>query len=201
MTTPSKVPMRTCKECRVEKPLTEFVRVYPPAKVLEKHPDWAGKWYQHRCMACYNEYHVEWRKKQGDKYRKYTRNRFHEQLAKMPEKERLEYYAQKAAGKRERNAKVKDEVYRAYGGYRCVCCGETIPEFLTIDHINNDGAAHRKAITSKGRSSSDALLHWLKRNGYPKGFQILCWNCQWGKQKCGGICPHQKMRNDYPERE
>ena len=201
MTIPSKALTRVCKECGVEKPLAEFVPVYPSPEMLKRHPDWAGKWYQRRCMACYNKYHVEWRKKQGDRYRTYTRERFRENIAKMPEKERIQYYAQKAAEKRERNAKLKDDVYRAYGGYRCACCGETIPEFLTIDHVNYDGAEHRKTLVHGKRSPVDVILRWLRDNGYPKGFQILCWNCQWGKRKSGGVCPHQRMRNDYPERE
>ena len=28
-------------------------------------------------------------------------------------------------------------------GRACSCCGETEPAFLTIDHVNNDGAEHR----------------------------------------------------------
>src|ERR1700675_2807489 len=29
----------------------------------------------------------------------------------------------------------KAACYKAYGGYICRCCGETIREFLTLDHI------------------------------------------------------------------
>src|SRR6266567_4357200 len=37
-------------------------------------------------------------------------------------------------------AKLRREVLAAYGG-KCVCCGESHPEFLAIDHVNNDGAS------------------------------------------------------------
>lgn len=85
------------------------------------------------------------------------------------------------------------EVMRAYcGGLDpfCACCGERGFEFLTIDHTHNDGAQHRREI-GKGRSSA-SVLGWLKRNGYPTGFQVLCWNCNCAKAHHGGVCPHKK---------
>lgn len=81
--------------------------------------------------------------------------------------------------------KLKDQVFAAYGGYECKCCGETTPEFLQIDHVNDDGAAHRRVLGQRG------LYQWLFRNGFPKGFQVLCSNCNLGKRFCG-VCPHQK---------
>ena len=33
---------------------------------------------------------------------------------------------------------------------------------------------------------------WLRKNGFPPGFQVLCMNCQHGKRMCRGICPHQQ---------
>lgn len=73
-------------------------------------------------------------------------------------------------------------------GKQCACCGEKEYKFLTIDHINNDGAKHRKP--SGGRMKSDKLYRWLVLNNYPKDFQILCWNCNCGKYRNKGICPH-----------
>lgn len=81
----------------------------------------------------------------------------------------------------------KEEVFEAYGGAICACCGESMFDFLTIDHIDNDGAAHRREI---GASGTTTYL-WLIKNRFPKGFQVLCANCQLGKAINGGICPHQ----------
>ncbi len=70
---------------------------------------------------------------------------------------------------------LKREVIKEYGG-KCCCCGITMFEFLTIDHISNNGNTHRKEI-GKGR-----IYPWLKRNGYPKdNFQLLCMNCNSAK--------------------
>lgn len=76
-------------------------------------------------------------------------------------------------------------------GYRCVCCGENELIFLTIDHINNDGAEHRKQLCKNSNVGSVGLYRWLKKNNFPDGFQILCYNCNIGKYRNGGVCPHE----------
>lgn len=45
---------------------------------------------------------------------------------------------------------------------------------LQIDHINGNGAEHRRAF-GRGKATELALL--LIKKGYPKEFQILCANC------------------------
>ena len=89
---------------------------------------------------------------------------------------------------------LKDTVFEGYGGYSCKCCGETIKEFLTLDHINNDGAEHRRKIFGEnGRrcGSGRTLYLWIIRNNFPPIFQVLCSNCNWGKRMNDGICPHE----------
>lgn len=83
--------------------------------------------------------------------------------------------------------KIKLEVFNAYGGAKCVCCGDEHIEFLTIDHINNDGAKHRKKIFRK------SMYYWLRKNNYPNGFQVLCMNCNFSKGKFG-YCPHEQSK-------
>jgi hypothetical protein len=84
------------------------------------------------------------------------------------------------------------ETIEAYGG-KCACCDCNIPEFLTVDHIDGKGAAHRRSINKPGdRSSGEKLYSWLKKNGFPKdNFQLLCYNCNCAK-RTSGTCPHQK---------
>lgn len=66
----------------------------------------------------------------------------------------------------------------------CSCCGETEIKFLAIDHVDGGGTIHRKAI---GTSN---MCYWIKKNGFPEGFQILCHNCNMAKGFYG-ICPHK----------
>ena len=81
--------------------------------------------------------------------------------------------------------------YYSNGTMKCACppCGETRYEFLTIDHINNDGAKHRKELGNK-RLSGWKFYEWLRHNKYPEGYQVLCMNCNFGKRMNNGICPH-----------
>jgi hypothetical protein len=81
-------------------------------------------------------------------------------------------------------AEYVNQVLAHYGAY-CACCGERNRLFLTIDHVNNDGFLHRKTVYSAD------LPRWLIDNNFPKGFQILCYNCNCGKNRNGGVCPHK----------
>jgi len=85
--------------------------------------------------------------------------------------------------------KLRMEVLAAYG-QSCACCGESISEFLTIDHINGGGNRHRKTLASE---SSGDFYSWLRREGFPDGFQTLCFNCNHAKHLCG-ICPHRHVK-------
>ena len=77
-------------------------------------------------------------------------------------------------------------------GSECACCGETERLFLTVDHINNDGNEHRKK-DPVGRAT---IYRWLINHGFPPGFQILCMNCNQGKHRNGGICPHKGLSQE-----
>lgn len=89
----------------------------------------------------------------------------------------------------ETQLKDKQEVLSHYGNI-CQCCGEHRIEFLTIDHINGDGAEHRRNSPAKGGRST---YLWLRRNDYPSGYQVLCFNCNIAKGS-SGECPHQTER-------
>lgn len=92
---------------------------------------------------------------------------------------------------------LKIETIEAYGG-ECECCHEKHIEFLTIDHIHDDGKIERmRLFGDPQRGGGDHFYAWLKRQGYPQeNYQCLCWNCQWAKYRYG-YCPHKK---DTPER-
>jgi hypothetical protein len=82
----------------------------------------------------------------------------------------------------------RSEALRAYGGEtpNCACCGEDQLLFLALDHVDGGGRQHRKETGGGG------FYAWLRRHGYPAGFQVLCHNCNMGRQLNGGICPHQR---------
>lgn len=80
----------------------------------------------------------------------------------------------KTSIKRNRYIDLKLLVFKHYG-CKCKDCGVEALEFLTIDHINDDGAEHRVEI-------GPHIFPWLKKNDYPEGFQILCYNCNYLKR-------------------
>lgn len=91
------------------------------------------------------------------------------------------------------SARVRSETIEAYGG-KCKCCGENSQEFLTIDHINGDGARHRNEIYGAQRSHAGVTFYkWLKKQGFPTdNYRLLCYNCN-----CSlgffGYCPHGRL--------
>lgn len=93
---------------------------------------------------------------------------------------------------KKRNLKLKLAALGAYGG-SCVCCGESDHRFLSIDHVDQDGAEHRRDIKSVGGYST---YYWLKNHDYPDGFQVMCFNCNHGRFINGGVCPHQEGATD-----
>jgi hypothetical protein len=131
-----------------------------------------------QCIICHGEFEqtrsnrvccshkcaqAKWFRDQGANY-------FADRYAANPE-------AAKAAVKRH-TAKLKDIVYLA-----------TVidPKFLTLDHVNNDGHEHRKVLKHRNPAT---LYRWIIENNFPPMFQVLCFNCNCGKNVNGGICPH-----------
>ena len=139
------------------------------------------------------------RKEERERYR-----RKHNVIKTAPTKEDKENYEKENgvgswkkfitkswAEKNKENArKNRQLVINEYGG-KCVCCGESEPKFLALDHINNDGAEHRRSIFT-GRYKGGNIVNWIIKNNYPKDIlQILCHNCNMSKGHWG-YCPHKE---------
>lgn len=87
-------------------------------------------------------------------------------------------------------SRTKMEALKRYGGDppTCACCGVQHVEFLNLDHVNGDGGAVRRA---NPRMSGLYLALWLKKNGWPDGIRVLCWNCN-ASRGSYGYCPHEQ---------
>jgi hypothetical protein len=153
----------------------------------------------------------DWRAKNPEKVRQFGRDRtarnLDQELAKI-RKWKLEnwqrakdaaqlhrkrrYWKDPESARKERKdatRQLKIETIQAYGG-KCTCCGETIIEFLTIDHIRGGGTQHIRSLQRKGT----AFYGWLKQQGFPQDdYQCHCWNCNCAKGMFG-VCPHQRDR-------
>ncbi len=89
---------------------------------------------------------------------------------------------------KEAHQKKRLIVIRFYGGNppKCKCCSEQEYKFLSIDHIV--GGRGKQKIG--GEKSGYTLYGWLIKNNFPKGFQVLCHNCNMAKGLYGR-CPHE----------
>jgi hypothetical protein len=126
------------------------------ARWKKNHPN-ADKEYMQRVLKQDPDYY----KRKGHKFRE-----AHPERAKLfrdANKERIN------ADARERHIKLRLDIINHYGG-KCAFCGDSNPNHLAIDHINGGGNQHRRDVGG----SSNGIYSWLKRNGYPDGFQVLC---------------------------
>ena len=145
--------------------------------------------YRERHREKYNQRMRDWRESNRATARKQSREWRNRKIANgTPEEVAALRTAESEKTKRNQD-RCRDEVYNAYGGYRCNCCNETERMFLSIDHIDNDGAKERRSGEYNGGGS--AFYNWLRKSKFPKGYQVLCMNCQVGKHRNGGVCPHQ----------
>ena len=126
---------------------------------------------------CHRCYHRVARKRWDAEHRAQTRAK----TAAWHQAHRVERNDRTTARRRAVRAKVVREL-----GGKCQCCGETTPVFLTIDHVQNDGA--------KDRQTARHLLYKriLTEGCPPDRYQILCWNCN--SAKALGGCPHQRPK-------
>lgn len=86
---------------------------------------------------------------------------------------------------RQRRLEARRAVYDHYSGgrNRCACCNQQGELFLSIDHI----------IPVKESKVKRMSYEQIVKAGFPPGLQILCMNCNVGRQRNGGICPHEKI--------
>jgi hypothetical protein len=86
-----------------------------------------------------------------------------------------------ALGKK-RNQKIRKAVLVKYGG-ACTCCGESQPEFLSVDHVNGGGSQERRLLKSTG------IMLKLYRSDVLPEYRLLCFNCNCSRG-FSGYCPH-----------
>lgn len=184
-------PLRICKACDKELPIEAFYWTVP------------GIYRRYKCKTCYSaeqavkvkaRYHAAPEAKRAEV--RAHRRRLRE--AGLPEQRRVkanglmrpdDYYAAKRVSSNALIADLRDETFAAYGGACCACCGESQIQFLSLDHINGNGNKHRKET---GNAGGHRFYRVLKKQGFPPGYQVLCMNCNCGRHRNGGICPHKQ---------
>lgn len=143
----------------------------------------AGDFYSNGyCRPCGAAYYADWRRKHPDRSKLAHRTYY----LKHQERRQTESVVE--------SRQLKVAALEAYGT-ACTCCGEAHIEFLAIDHIDGNGAAHRKAPGGPG-GGGVRMYRWLKLQGYPPGYRTLCHNCNVALGLIG-YCPHQEPDRDF----
>lgn len=139
---------------------------------------------RHRLWAEKNREHVQaYKKRYYEEHREYLRQQRVEHKTENNAYSIAWYYShkeQQSARAKKYNMAIKQEVLTHYGEGRCACvrCGESRLACLSIDHINGNGAKHRREAKLQGI----AIYLWLRRESYPDGYQTLCMNDQFIKR-------------------
>ncbi len=141
---------KTCIKCGIKKSLLKFDR---HQTTKDKRQSW--------CRTCKNDYRRERRRlKIGCNANEYEN-----------------YRKQHLITCRRRNTSYRQVVIEHYSPNVCCSkCGFNDIRALSIDHINGNGALHRKELGNKN------IYQWLVENNFPSNFQILCMNCQFIKR-------------------
>ena len=141
----------------------------------------------------YKEKYKLWREKNKDKIKLsirkwYLKNR-ERQLELRKEWYQIHKKEHGLLGKQRLwNRKITCFIHYSGNPPKCACCKEKGVKFLSIDHINNDGNIQRK---KQGHGGGDHTYRWIVKNNFPKGFQVLCYNCNQAKG-IYGKCPHKE---------
>jgi hypothetical protein len=158
---------KKCNKCNETKLLSEFYSY----KIKRKN---GNTIYYSECKKCNifrvkNNYDKTQRNEYAKNYRLFKREVYLKNLLK-------------------RRIKIRIQALKIYGGENpsCYCCGENKYEFLALDHINDNGNEQRK----KSQGGSTALLIWLKKNNWPSGLRVCCYNCNLAREFYG-TCPHK----------
>lgn len=149
----------------------------------EGNHNWKGGKQKSNCLLCGKEFYAYPRLKQeycslncaGLSQRKIIEDDKRTYNIKYYQ-ERREAMQAKSKATRER---LKLIVLTHYGNGKCACvsCGEQRLPCLSLDHIDGNGAEHKRAMHKY-------TLHyqWFIANSFPIGYQTLCMNCQWVKR-------------------
>ena len=174
--------MKECDKCRVLIDEKEFSLRKDSGKL------------RNQCKKCVVSKTNKWIKENGFRRKEYRKFKYHSNREQNIKKS--VDWAKNNPELRQKYCRswrwrLRIEIIFEYGGF-CACCGEEQPEFLTIDHINNDGGKMRK---DGKQVVGGSFYRWLKKNNFPKDeFQLLCMNCNFAKGHFGG-CPHNDCVN------
>ena len=139
----------------------------------EKQRQKGRRWYRN-----HPEYHRNYWKQNKEKMTAQRMER-HDEILEYLKKYNKKHQKEHNQDSKERYQKNKLSCLDFYssGKIKCKRCEENEIAFMTIDHIKP-----RKEHGHSRKTSSSTLYRILVRDGFPSGFQVLCYNCNMIKE-------------------
>ena len=134
---------------------------------------------------------LEWHRKDYHKHRekriqenrercKINRDRYNKNRMKKYYEKCKNPLFREQENKRNKDIRNKERIkvieHYSNGKNCCSICGINDMDVLTVDHVNGGGNQERKNTTHH-------TCRYLIRSGYPKGYRILCMNCNMKEAK------------------
>ncbi|HUT00427.1 MAG TPA: hypothetical protein VMY59_08935 [Candidatus Thermoplasmatota archaeon] len=163
---------KRCGRCKQIKNIEQFNELKSPKNGFNSN-----------CKTCII-YYKDWVKKNPEKARKKQKRWYISDLEKHREDAKIYSHSEKGQQQiKQRIFVLKNTVFNHYspGGIKCALSEANHPgydcidfEVLSIDHVNGNGANHRREI----KVSGNRFYLWLIQHGFPEGYRVLCYNCQ-----------------------
>ena len=184
---------KNCTRCHRNLPITEFY--------LKKRPNGQISIYS-ECKPCRKVISDNYKTNHRDSYLNHKRTFYQENKEHIAKDNKERYYKDiektrlikwKSANKNREQIKTrKREVSKDFRekflemyGNKCACCGETVYEFLTLEHKKGQVGIFYKQKESGIKSYRKAIKEYR-----PDLYEVLCMNCNFSKGRYG-YCPHQ----------
>lgn len=145
----------------------------------EQHPNYNKEWAQN---------HIDNIKQAQHKYAFTHRQERNKNTREWEKRNPEKALIRKISGVKKDKNNLRHDVlsYYSNGRMSCECCGEQIERFLTIDDADDFHHSYKQKIGTGIR-----FYRWLRKNNYPYGYRVLCFNCNSGRDLNNGICPHK----------
>jgi len=186
-----KMETKVCTRCHEDLPITSFYKKKRPY----------GMSYFSECKKCRKEISSNYVKNNLDKVRTQAQEYYQTFKERISIVHKEYYYKDldkthaiktKSSNKHKikRNERIRNSAktmrktfLEMYGG-KCACCGETMYEFLTLEHRQGQKGIKRSKKETGKYSYAKAIKEYR-----PDIYEILCWNCNCSKSRYG-YCPH-----------
>ena len=154
----TQIKTKLCPRCKIDKNVDDYY-VHKKDGTLHIY-----------CKKCQIAMTAKWQREHRDRHNLWCRN-----WNKTHKPQRSQRFKEKVL-----KGKIEVLTYYGNGKLSCVMCGFEDIRALSIDHINEDGASHRR---QNHHGLGFVFYRWLQLHNYPSGYQTLCMNCQWIKRR------------------